>query len=616
MKKTNISFICIVMSLCMIICSCPLVAYATTNSIAPLSAENGAKAYDTANNGDVLYTVNFNYDNTFVTNKSGNAGTVSITDTDKGTGAKLTLSNKTANAAYYGGNLTSYPITNHVYTISYYIENTNTKNIRIGAQFINVNGTANSSLKFRMGINTAKEDISDGKLMNMHLVENGSVTRTLTSVERLVDVTKNNRQYFKAVIDGVNNCVAFYTLGVNESYELLHRYKIMSLNYDYLSIGLYTYDSITETDSISIGDVEIAKGSFVENDYRNRYDNAEYGDTLYDVDFEKLIAGKDGWSYMLNNTGVPGSTQNSLTLNNESATAQYVAVYHPDMNAHNYGSYTYEFYVDSDNRTGLSVLGAYTAGGSFYATGFSYFNSGANMFTKVNGWTNSEDTALSAAPYNCSVTVYSQQQSPKTGTDIACNVKIEFDTTAKTVTNYILTEKGFTKTASIDYSNSPLSPVLYFYAYNGNTNATFSNLKIRKGLTVAFTDSVDMVDMQVGTVTDGKQTVRFVACGSSTAFNRAGLKIVATFDGGRYEYDYSTHEVCKKLTSPTQDTSISAISISEGDEFLFGYTLSGIPADIKVTFTVTPYVIDKYGDTSYGESLEYLLINGAKGLDQ
>ena len=39
----------------MIICSCPLVAYATTNSIAPLSAENGAKAYDTAMIKCVIY---------------------------------------------------------------------------------------------------------------------------------------------------------------------------------------------------------------------------------------------------------------------------------------------------------------------------------------------------------------------------------------------------------------------------------------------------------------------------------------------------------------------------------------------------------------------------------
>ncbi len=569
--------------------------------------------YDTAGNGDILYTVNFNFDETYTKQLVDNASIASVSDTEKGAGSKLTYTGKSATgAAYYGGYLKNYPITDHVYTISYYIENTDTENIRVGVQFLNVVGVGTTD-KYRIGINTTKEPLSNGTLKGMTLLENGTNRLTLTSVERAVDVTNNNRQYFRAVVDGENMCVSFYAMNNANEYELLYRYKIATLNFDYLSIGMFSHDAIPSDDSVSVGDVQIIKGNIMsENEYRSAYDSAEAGDTLYEIDFEELAGGKGGWTYMRNMSGSPVIEGGAITFTNSSSTPQLVASYFPDLSAHSYGSYTYEFYVDSDNRTGINVLGIGTPGGYYYAIGFSYFNStAANMFMKGSGWANVNDAAFASAPYNCAVDVYLQNQTPKTGDDITCNVKIEVNTSAKTITNYILTNNGFVKTAGISYEGTLLAPVVYPYAYNGGTNAIYKNMVIRKGLTASSSDDIGMLDLQVGAVTDGKLAVRFVGRGNADDYNRVGFEIDALFTGGSYSYDYSSHEVYKKLISPEQDNNIPAVfSESSGVDYLFGYTLSEIPADITVRFTVRPYALLKNGSRLYGAEATYIIENG------
>ena len=147
-----------------------------------------AVAYDDAADGDLLYTVNFGFDDVYTIHVVDTTATATVSED----GHKLTFSNKEeSDATYYGGFLNDYRIVGNVYTISYYTETTSLS-IRSTVQLFN-EGT-------RIGLSN-----KSGTTNTMTIVTNGTTGENIPyTVERKVDAENSNRQFYKVVIDGVN----------------------------------------------------------------------------------------------------------------------------------------------------------------------------------------------------------------------------------------------------------------------------------------------------------------------------------------------------------------------------------------------------------------------------
>ena len=473
-------------ALSLILTACMLLSSMAMMLIPTYAEEPLVKDYDTANDGDILYTVDFRFDDAFTFHYDDTAGKVDVTFSDDG--HKMTFGTKTSGAVYYGGFLKDFRITGHVYTISYYIENSDYKNIRMNVATLH-DGS-------RLGITTAK----DGTKQALTMIDNGTTGANAgANITRQRDASNNNREYYKVVVDGINMVVKYFVLDTTGNYAWISSINLAYNVYNnYLIAGMYNYDAIASGKEISVGDFTIAKGNQVYSEdqtYRQKYDATANGDVLYDVDFRDNNEAGLVWGTHRPTAGLTATSVSedgkTLSLNSGAAAAvQTKNAYLPD-EALNYGSYTYEFFVTSDKRTGMNVLASNSTvasgGASYYGAGFSYFNgTAANMFMKGSGWANTSDTGLAKGGARVKLEVFVQNQTPDTSDPTKPNVKIEVNTETCTVTNYILNSEGqFIKTASINYSGSILRPVIYPYAYDTATNATFSNVVIKKGLTIS-----------------------------------------------------------------------------------------------------------------------------------
>lgn len=450
-----------------------------------------AKDYDDAADGELLYTVNFNMnDGIFSKHLVDTNVKYDVSDTDAGEGAKLTFSEKSAAASYVGGKIEKYRITGCVYTVSFYLEIPTPSTNRAGIALVH-DGLS------RNGLNTQKNTTG------MSILVDG--TNTIISEKSIARKIDDNRQYFKVVVDGIGMTVKFYTLnssGIYEDVGLQSTIKYQNESfYNYLFVGLFTYDALTDGNHVALGDVSITKGNEfstgTKTEYQNQYDATEVYGTLIDVNFNDIQNAANGWTTLRGAQAdyiTISDEGKALTLNksDEGGAVQYgLCAFLPNhTELLNYGSLTYEMYVESNKRTGAFIFGGRTGSTAFSLMGFSYNNgTTANMFLRSHSWIQTSGDAFTTSNplyknFRCTPTVYNQVQNPYTGADITCNVKIEVDTVAQTATQFILQEDGtFIKTAELYYGGTSLYPILSFYAYDQNTNAKFSNVVIKKGLT-------------------------------------------------------------------------------------------------------------------------------------
>ena len=616
--KHSVRFLALLLVLCMAAAMVPVVF---AEDAAP--AADAVKDYNAAADGDLLWTVDFNFGDTFKEwNYDDSLKTgLKITDTDAGHGAKLTFASKENGVVgFYGGTLPDFTIADRVYTLTWYTENTDPKNVRLASQFSCVYKEKKKS-SVRVGINSVKSETFD----KMMLILNGSNKDELPPVSRMVEPENKNRQYFKLLVDGVSMVMRFYALNTDGEYQLVHTQQIEGLRTDQpcLNVGMYTWDGLTGTNEISMGDVKIYKGDQTANpatSWRSAYDAAKDGDVLSSVNFSDIVANRTGFGKVRNYTYATakgGTLKLQLGADAVSGTgaAQAFGVYLPDTQAYRYGSYTFEFYVNSNKRVDFGVLGVYNDTDDYHNIGFSYFNTtAANLFMKDHGWANATNKDLAAAPYNATLTVHKEAQTPKTGDDIACNVKIEVDAVNHVIHNYILTDEGFVKTASIAYGDTALGSTLYFYAWDKGTDAEFKNMVIRKGLTAEMepaetTPKAEL--LQVGAVKDGKVTLRFVGSGKQEDFNRLGFEIAAVVGEESRSFGYKTRIGVRKLTETTLDSTLGAMTAESVNAlYLWGYTLTDVPATGTVVFTVRPYAILEDGSIRYGTAVTFTLENG------
>ncbi len=505
MKKKIRIALSLALCLCMLLGLIPFAAVADDPAPA-------VKDYDAAENGEVLYTVDFSgEDGVFDTSYSGMAADSTVQVGLSGTNnAILTFSGKTeAKADFYGGYLFDFPITDHVYTVSWFVVNPDLVNIRQNIQLYH-SGT-------RVGIGNVKE--SSTTKNQMTVVSNGSVGENLATMyqpntqdqvgafERFVDTENGDRQYFKAVVDGVNYVCNWYAMNTAKEYQLIGTTRIFPMaTRNYLAIGMYSWDPTTVSGvdkPISFGNVTVAKGAEIAatpiingtTAYTTLYDSKANGDVLYSIPFNSNDVVT--WGSYRATTSVTSITADTLTLNKAdpnpddttTGEVQCLTAYMPNAaEMGEYGNFTYEFFVKSDKRTGLEVFG-YRSGGTYGGAGFTYFNSNASLQGLVAGGfvAMGAGNLNNAAGYRLTSVSYVQKQNPDTADETKPNVKIEVDVVARTLTNWLLIDGVWTKTAMITYTSSSGVPMLYFHAFDYSTNAVYKNLVIKKGLTASGT---------------------------------------------------------------------------------------------------------------------------------
>ncbi len=464
-----------------------------TGIVLPASAETVGVVYADAAPGDLLYTVNFNFDEEF---KDSSFGITTEEYSVSGeNGERVTISNKAAGSDFLSGRLANYRIKGNVYTLSYYIENSDWSAIRVGPQFIQHD-------PYRIGFVNAK----DGK-WKLYL-NSSERDELLGSVVAKTDAQNNNRRYFKTVVDGTQGLMFFYVLGEAEEYRYfgqvdLDTENLLFLN-DYFRFGLFVPDAVGEDQAVSLGDVQLFKGNTVteKTTHQTAYDAAEDGDVLYNVNFSDVASGDGIWETFMAtekadgiSVGEDGST---LTLSNSYGAKQYVAAALQDKTAAHYGSMTYEFYLESNERMGTWLMGNNAGGAADHREGFVYFSDDqpALGFMVKNDWFTLEEYNAGGAGYidrniyRGTAVVESQfgaetgcDSTPDTGEGITCNVKVEFDAVNKKMTTYILKDGVFKRTYSLYYAGTTFYPQFGAYTYYNGTEVTFKNFVIKKGLT-------------------------------------------------------------------------------------------------------------------------------------
>ena len=559
MKRKLTLILSFALCLCMLVGMLPFAAVAD---------DPVAKDYDTAADGEVLYTVDFSgedgvYDTSYTLLDAESDVNVQITGQNSNI---LTFTGKTAaKADFYGGNLRNYHITGCVYTISYYVEQP--LNVRGGVQFYH-DGT------YRIGIVNVSNNTQ-----NMTIIENGSTGENLGNifgtVSRKVDAENNNRQYFKAVIDGVNMVAKYYALSTNDTYQEIGFTHINpAMKYNYLRIGMYNWDAMN-ANSLSLGNVAIAKGDeFATNGktaYQTLYDNTAYGGTLVDINFADNNTSGITWGDFravdTAGSGTKGTATvtdagSTVTLNVTSNSAICKAAYMPNAaEMATYGNFTYEFYVQSSSSSGgntrayAQLFGA-KDNANYRCIGFCYFNtSAANIFVVSGSPLAYNGANLSNAKIiRSTATTYQTKQTPDTTDSSKPNAKVEVNVCANTLTNYILISGEWVKTGMITYNANSFVPIVNFQLFDAGTTAIFKNAKIVKGLTVSCESEADepkYVDFKL----DGQ----FTSTGAAQLSTAATLPTPSTANKAYY-----VNNNCLVDGSGNVITDKNALSLSAG----------------------------------------------------
>ena len=506
----------IALTLCMVFGMMPMTTFDTKAA----STGNTAIPYADAADGDLLYQVNFNFDSHFTSVSDGtSAGTYTVSGDN---GERVSVSGKSASAAFYGGKLFNYKVPDNVYTISYYIENSDWSSIRAGAKFYYQDHW----------LGLANDTSAEGTMSLLRW--NTFYDKFDNSFEIKTDATQNNRRYFKVVVDGVQGIMMFYALSSADQYELLGSVSMnlpLRLHYNtyHLRMGLWTgADVISAEQEVSMGDVQIRKGNTAveKSAYQSAYDAASDGDILYDADFNDILNNTNGWDAFIGNnvTGTASVGEDgALTLTKDgTAGGQYVTAALPDFTVAHYGPVTYEFYMESTAPVGTWFMGNAMAGQD-YRMGFSLFNDEApaslffinSAFYSFEGYWGAE--SINRDYYRDFAVVESRLgddlnlvQTPDTRADdptIQCNVKVEFDIVNKRMTTYILKDGEFKLSASLYYNQSTFYPVFGVYQYDADAVTVVDNFVVKKGLTSGIPEKGVKFDNLLIHDNDGRDSV-------------------------------------------------------------------------------------------------------------
>lgn len=585
--------------------------------------------YDTANDGDLLYTVNFNADDGVAEKRINQIGTAPTVSAD---GTEVTLSEKAAEDSIFSLKLEKYSIRGHVYTVYYNLDTSGPRGV-VGLIY---DGGVNGGAQQVSGIGQVAN--SDTTLQTYYgttasfLINQKAIKRSRQSVRN----GAATREFFRLVIDGNQMTERIYVLSTDGTYQLQAVYLINSESdkfEDYLIPTFANHDAISADGCVALSQMKIYKGLHEVSGvpFSESMQDLQTGDTLYAPDFT------DSATYGWKGSNATVTASDTLELKSASGAAQY---YHADpllpygeqfaLEDHTMELFVNSNYADSQDQNGRVALAVLEVG---YAVGFVirpdakapnnlFFTENKNSFLQAD---NATLTGNAAWQYRLKPIVYRQLSGFHLDTtdDTKPNVKIEFNASEHTVTLWELSaESGrFERISALAYGNG----IIYYetfraYAYNAKTNAVIKNVTVKKGLTANGFNGFDIELVGVQTMENpvGETTgVRFVSVIDSLAYANAGYECRLIWKNGNGQImagdktvDLNTRTVFTAIT----DFSGKTVTAEQmGGNYFVTLKIEDVPLgeNVQVDFIVTPYVTDlETGVRHYGYTKTVSVING------
>ncbi|MGM9682266.1 MAG: hypothetical protein ACI3XQ_01580 [Eubacteriales bacterium] len=147
--------------------------------------------------------------------------------------------------------------------------------------------------------------------------------------------------------------------------------------------------------------------------------------------------------------------------------------------------------------------------------------------------------------------------------------------------------------------------------YNNCTaNLYFKSVKIYAGDVPDEYRPSKFIGVQESVSQEGLYNIRFVASVDSLDYDSVGFSVVATYSTGIKTYDVNCRYVYKEITY-TEHGYTSGYKASEnGAEYLMALSIIGVPDNLKITFTVTPFVVDSVKGNIQGDAVSFVYENG------
>lgn len=621
MKKNTKGMLALLLACLLCVASIGFLTVAEEAGETPAEGETDSPATLTPETipNDLILDVNFNGDERFapaVLKQVGGAVHVSA-DGDSIVLETVKTSSRTAiHTLYWGGTVGNLPMgSDYSYTITFAV--TNTSDYQFGF-LVDYDGSDAANSNGFKGTPSAMNTVTVGNADDV-----------------------NGKRYYCIEVDGKGGSLNFYVLYGGE-YRLVTTatYANGSPLSDKLALILYLYGgrNITAAEGTLLSTVTVSD--------LNVYSGLYRGLALYDftpeTDGSLLLEVKDlakdafnpitGAGYRQTVASMSSGDYNTgfYSYNEATGLMQTALIGQSKSYSIVYGGET-NLTLDENSKYTVSYMQTLTkAGGAGLRISYGGKYSSSIGFYTPNGGTNAclawgANTSPGYSGYKSFTAGMTQASSVYWQEGGFVKVDIEIDGTVVSIyiNDVLLLSEDITNPSNTaakediekQYMSDTLSLVFHEYATADQTDGALSTqitaIRVYSGLTHQEVYDVKALSMQVGTVADGRQTVRFTGGGMNGDYNRVGFEITAVYGENSDLYNYSTPETYRKLTSPRADASIAElIAADTGMEYLYGYTLSGIPADITVTFTVRPYVIYQ-GNTLYGEAVSFTLENGA-----
>ena len=459
-------------------------------------------AYGAAQDGDLLYTVNFaSGDFVHVNDATGaqkfEKSIASGAEVEEITQLQIEYGETTAADHRYIGYLDGYSLIGKTYTVDLDFS----KN------------TGRAKIYFGYGIFDF-DTITTEYALGLEIKENSFIWRRQSSAVSGAPEAINGYPYlnggfgqFRIVLSGSSTAtsgkytVSFKIFAKNaEGKYILHAdssYKV-SADYAKIMLGIGEYTELTSGQYYAMSDVNVYKGD--KSAFNNVYDDASIGDTLWVLDPSGLSNESknniNGYAWE-QRTLAGGATASggviTVTAPSSATAAGMHGFYtpHPIGSAWNYGKYTMEMTLNSDKRTLVHLLNLGTSATERVGFGFgantsgntsskgSDFGRGGNFVSATDSYILGTGAKLYA--YNTSVIRAVSSGEP--------NVKIEFDCEDKIITMFErdASSGAFVKVASIDYSavTGTVKPIFSAHAWDLGSNVKISGVRYVKGLSVS-----------------------------------------------------------------------------------------------------------------------------------
>ena len=183
---------------------------------------------------------------------------------------------------------------------------------------------------------------------------------------------------------------------------------------------------------------------------------------------------------------------------------------------------------------------------------------------------------------------------------------VDVDSANKTADIYLQSSvsknKTLTKIHTMTLQTSDISSIHFCAEGGSNGTAIIDNISITAGgindvPTAAYGVQTTAVN------NEGKYDMRFVGAFNGNVENaqKVGFKVVASWNDGAAQTKTFNENTAKVYTSIKANNGNRVVTADECDgDYLFALTVTGIPTEYPVTFTMTPYVITANGSTIYG----------------